>query len=138
MGKVYAEITLTNATDIEDAERYIIGEEEIRQFNTRVLVDCGSELLCINEMIQSVLGLRFREKRRFILADNGVSQELNVVGPVEVRFQNRSTLCEAIVLPENTECMLGSIPMEAMDVLIHPSGHELIAHPEHIKAMLRL
>lgn len=138
MGKVYAEVNLTNATDIENAERYIIGEEEIRRFNTTMLVDSGSELLCINETIQSVLGLRLREKRRFFLADDGVSQELNIVGPVEVRFQNRSTVCEAIVLPGNTECLLGSIPMEAMDVLIHPSRHELIAHPDHIKAMLRL
>lgn len=49
------------------------------------------------------------------LADNSVI-ELEIVGPVEIRFANRRTTQEAMVLPGNAEVRLGAIPMEAMDV----------------------
>jgi hypothetical protein len=35
------------------------------------------------------------------------------------------------VLPGNAEVLLGSIPMEDLDVLIHPLRQELIVNPEH-------
>jgi hypothetical protein len=57
--------------------------------------------------------------------------EYDVVGPIEVRFKNRDTVCNALVLPGDSEPLLGAIPMEEMDVLIHPLRQELIVNPEH-------
>jgi hypothetical protein len=37
-----------------------------------------------------------------------------------------------MVLPGNSEVLLGAIPLEDMDVLIHPQGQELIVNPEHL------
>jgi len=54
-----------------------------------------------------------------------------VVAPVELRFKNRATTCRAIVLPGDSEPLLGAIPMEDMDVLIHPLRQELILNPDH-------
>jgi hypothetical protein len=50
---------------------------------------------------------------------------------VEVRFKNRQTTCRAMVLPDDSEPLLGAIPLEDMDVLIHPQRQELIMHPDH-------
>jgi hypothetical protein len=36
-----------------------------------------------------------------------------------------------MVLPGNSEPLLGAIPLEDMDVLVHPSRQELIVNPEH-------
>jgi len=36
-----------------------------------------------------------------------------------------------MVLPGDAEVLLGAIPMEDMDVLIHPLRQELIVNPEH-------
>ena len=39
----------------------------------------------------------------------------------------------------DTEPLLGAIPMEEMDVLIHPLRQELIVNPEHLNyAVLKM
>ena len=38
-----------------------------------------------------------------------------------------------MVLPGENEPLLGAIPFEAMDVLIHPYRQELIVSPEQLK-----
>lgn len=64
------------------------------------------------------------------MADGHV-EEHDVVGPIVVKFKNRQAVCNAIVLPGNNEPLLGAIPMEEMDVLIHPQRNELIVNPKH-------
>lgn len=138
MGVVYAEIELINSEDKGFARRHIIGEEEIRRTRVTMLVDSGAWMMCINENIQSVLQLPFVEQRTHQLA-NGVMATHDVVGPVEVKFANRKALCSALVLPGDSEPLLGAIPMEEMDVLIHPKRQELIVNPKHPEyAVLRL
>lgn len=58
-------------------------------------------------------------------------KEFDVVSPIELRFKNRQTTCGAMVLPGDSEVLLGAIPLEDMDVLIHPLRNELIVNPEH-------
>jgi hypothetical protein len=138
MGYVHAEIGLTSCEDQTLARNFIIGEDEIRSIRIRMLVDSGAWMLCINENIQTILQLPYIGERSFQLA-NGEWVTHNVVGPVEVRFANRQSSCNALVLPGDSEPLLGAIPREEMDVLIHPLRQELIvnpAHPEH--AVLRL
>jgi clan AA aspartic protease len=130
MGQVYAEIELINGDDLAFARRKIIGEEEVKRIIITALVDTGAAMLCINENIQEYLQLPFVETRRLQLADGNIV-ECDVVENVKVRFKNRSTLCRAIVLPRDAEPLLGVIPLEDMDVLIHPLRQELIEHPDH-------
>ena len=130
MGLVYADITLINAGDIEMAKRNIIGEDEIKQMTVHMLVDTGAYMMHINETIQKQLNLSFIEKRKAILADGSV-KEYDVVGPIMVKFKNRTATCSAMVLEGSSEPLLGAIPMEEMDVLIHPQRQELIVNPEH-------
>lgn len=130
MGLVYAEIELINGGDLEMARRNIIGEEEVKRMTVSALVDTGSYMLCINENIQEQLQLPVVEKRKAQLA-NGEIVQCDVVAPVELRFKNRATTCRAMVLPGNNEVLLGAIPLEDMDVLIHPLRQELIVNPDH-------
>ena len=130
MGLVYADIELINGGDIEMARRYIIGEEEIKRMSLNVLVDTGNYMLCINKSIQEQLQFPVVEKRKAQLANSEIV-ECDVVSMVEVKFKNRRTMCNAMVLPGDSEPLLGTIPMEDMDVLIHPLRQELIVNPEH-------
>ncbi len=130
MGLVYADIELINANDIELARRHFIGDDEIKSIRITALVDTGSYMLAINEAIQEVLQLPVVEKRRALTADDRVI-ECDVVSPIEMRFKNRRYSGNAIVLPGESEPLLGAIPMEDMDVLIHPLRQELIVNPEH-------
>jgi clan AA aspartic protease len=104
--------------------------DEIKKIRITALADTGAIFLCINENIQEYLQLPVMENRRFQLADGKTAQYL-VVGPVDIRFQNRQASCDAIVLPGDAEPLLGCIPMEAMDVLIDPLRQELVVNPKH-------
>jgi clan AA aspartic protease len=130
MGLTYADIELINADDIALAKRHIIGQEEIKRLNINILVDTGAYNLCINESIQAQLELPFIEKRKGQLA-NGSIEEYDFVGPVVLKFKNRQTVCNALVMQGDNEPLLGAIPLEDMDVLIHPLKQELIVNPEH-------
>lgn len=95
-----------------------------------MLVDTGAYMLGISETIKEQLDLPFIEKRRLVLADGSI-KEFDVVGPVSVKFKNRTAGCNAVVLSDTNESILGAIPMEEMDVLIHPLRQELIVNPDH-------
>ena len=130
MGHVYADIELINGDDLVLAANYVIGEEEIKRIQISAMVDTGAIMLCINENIQEQLQLPIVETRKAQLA-TGQIVECPVVKNVEVRFKNRQTTCRAMVLPGDSEPLLGAIPLEDMDVLVHPQRQELIVHPDH-------
>ena len=130
MGLVYADVELINRDDLTKARLHIIGEEEIRRLPVKMLVDTGSYMLAINESIQEQMEFPVVEKRKAQLA-NGHVIDCDVVASVELKFKNRRTNCNAIVLPGDSEPLLGAIPLEDMDVLIHPLRQELIVNPDH-------
>ena len=86
-------------------------------------------MLCINESIAHQLGLRTLDEQDAQLAD-GTFQTFKIAGPVEIRFGNRRTHQDAMVLPRDAEVLLGAIPVEDMDVVIDPLAQKLIPHPD--------
>jgi len=138
MGMVYAEIELINSTDMALARRHIIGEEEVRSTRVRMVVDTGSWLMAINESIREHLDLPVVYRETLAMA-NGQPITRDVVGPIEVRFENRRSVCNAFVLPGDSEPLLGAIPMEEMDLLVNPKRQELVLNPEYpYNGILRL
>jgi clan AA aspartic protease len=130
MGLVYAKIKLTNADDMALVKRNYLKKEEVRSLSIAAMVDSGAYMLAINQTIKAQLGLDVIDKRTAQLAD-GSTINLDIVGPIEVRFENRMAMCNAMVLPGDSEMLLGAIPMEEMDVLIHPNQNKLIVNPLH-------
>lgn len=130
MGLVHADIELINAIDQESVRRGQIDQDEVRSIKVRAMVDTGCLYMAINENIQELLQLPVVGKKTVQLA-NGHKVECDLVFPVEIRFKNRIARCSAIVLPEDSEPLLGAIPLEEMDVLVHPQRQELIVNPEH-------
>ena len=130
MGLVYAEIELINAGDLALARRNMLDIDEVKKMNVEMLVDSGSYYMCINETVKELIDLNILEKRKWQLA-NGQIVEYEVVGPIEVKFKNRRCHVDAMVLPGDSEMLLGAIPKEDMDVLIHPLRQELVVNPEH-------
>lgn len=130
MGLVHAEIEIINGGDIEMVRRNLMDKDEIRRMSVTMLVDSGAYNLCINEVIQEQMEFPIVEKRKAQMG-NGSIEEFDVVGNVEVRFKNRATTCRAMVLPGDSEPLFGAIPMEDMDLIIHPLKQELLVNPEH-------
>ena len=128
MGLVYAEIELINNFDLELNRRGMLADSEIRSTRHRALVDSGAFDLVINEDVRQQLDVPVLEQRTIWLADD-TTRQVDMVGPIEVRFQNRSATVRAIVLPGSGEVLLGAIPMEVLDVVIDPRGERLIVNP---------
>jgi len=130
MGSVYAEIELINAVDFGMAKRHQLDQDEVKKLRVTMLVDSGAWMMAINESIQEQLDLPLIEKRKVQLADSRIV-EYPVVGPIIIKFENRTATANAFVLQGDSEPLLGAIPMEEMDVLINPARRELIVNPEH-------
>jgi len=130
MGLIYADIELTNCDDQALARRGYLAESQIKKMKTSALVDSGAYMLSINEQIKTQLDLPVLEEQTVELAD-GSLKKVEIVGPVDIRFENRQTTSRAVVLPHSNDVLLGSIPMEDMDVLIDPKRQKLIVNPAH-------
>ncbi|MCU0374459.1 MAG: retropepsin-like domain-containing protein [Chitinophagaceae bacterium] len=108
MGTVYADIELINADDLALVRRHMMDKDEVKRIVVNMLVDSGAYMMAINESIQEQLDLPFIDTRKSIMADGSIVEH-RVVGPIIVKFKNRTTTCNALVLPGNTEPLLGAI-----------------------------
>jgi clan AA aspartic protease len=127
---VYADIELLNGGDTELNRRGLLGEDEIRRIVVNMTVDSGAIMLSINEEIRQALGLPVIDYRPSQLAD-GTRIELPVAGSVIVRYAGRFCTTNALVLPGDSDPLLGAIPMEEMDLWISPARNILTpVHPE--------
>jgi clan AA aspartic protease len=127
MSVVYTEITLKNVADIILAEKGYIKENEIRQMAVQSIVDTGAWTLVINNEIRDKLGLRDSGVGEATLAD-GQNGEYPMAGPLEVWWKNRHLICEALVLPDAPDVLLGAWVLEGMDWTINPKRELVGVH----------
>ena len=117
MGLVHAEIELFNPS-----------ADELKPITVTALVDNGSAWLVVPQHVANQLNLLVLEQREVTLAD-GAKKVVDYAGPVRLRFDNRNALTGALVMGD--EVLLGAIPMEDMDLIIHPLRRLLIANPKN-------
>ena len=117
MGLTYAALKLTNLFTNQ-------------QVQVNALVDTGATFMCVTEEIALQLGFDITEVRQqtVILAD-GHQRKVPKIAPIEIVFENRSYVTEAVVL--GNEPLLGVIPLEAMDLVVDPRQQALIVNPQH-------
>lgn len=115
MGLVYANIRLSNP---------VLAQQQ--PVEATCLVDSGATYLCIPPHVALQLGVSELQKREVTLADGSVKL-VPYVGPIKVEFDNRLCFTGAMVLGD--QCLLGAIPMEDMDLVIHPRLLKLSVDP---------
>ncbi|MFN0030592.1 MAG: clan AA aspartic protease [Flavobacteriales bacterium] len=115
MGLVFSKIILSNPV-----------HPELQSLDVKCLVDSGSTYLCIPEHISNQLKLVALDEREAELAD-GSMKLMKYVGPIKVQFENR--LCFVGAMVTGNEVLLGAIPMEDMDLIIHPKLLKLSVNP---------
>jgi len=99
-----------------------------RTFKTKSLVDSGAVFFTIPEHIAVQLGFDLTEvsMREVVLAD-GSRKMVPMVGPLRVRFADR--YCDLSALVMGDEPLFGAVPMEMMDLVLHPASQTLIVNP---------
>jgi len=116
MGYVLAEIKLKNPR-----------LPQLNSITVNARVDTGALMLCIPEHIALQLQLESNSQREVTVA-NGQKQMVSYVGPIEVLFENRNCFVGALVLGD--EVLLGSVPMEDMDLVVYPIQRKLVVNPD--------
>jgi hypothetical protein len=67
-------------------------------------------------------------ERREVTVANGKKEVVPYVGPIKVTCLGRSCYTGALVLGDRT--LLGSVPMEDMDLVISPTKQQVTVNPE--------
>lgn len=116
MGLVYSEITLSNPV-----------KSDLMPLTIRCLADTGSTYLVLPQHIATQLQLNALETREATTAD-GSSHTVPYAGPVKITFQNRNCFVGALIMGD--EVLLGAVPMEDMDLVVHPKLLKLTVNPE--------
>jgi clan AA aspartic protease len=125
MGLVHADITLKNAEDMVIAKKGFLPNHEIRQTTVNALVDSGAWTMVINEATREILGLDAEKTVPGTLAD-GTKSEYKLSSQLEISWNNRQFICQAVIVPNADENLLGALPLEAMDLMINPCSQELV------------
>jgi clan AA aspartic protease len=125
MSTVKTKTTLKTATDVEMAQRGHIADVQVRTLTVEALADTGAWTLVIDENICQKLGLRLKGPEPGVLA-NGSTVIYQITDGVEVHWKDRQTICPALVVPGADEILFGALPMEGMDLIVHPRKEEVI------------
>ena len=127
MSIVHTELTLKNMMDVGDAMRGLIEEDKIRQMTVETIVDTGAWTLIINEETRKKLGLLDRGLGEATLAD-GQKGEFPMAGPIEIWWKKRNLVCNALVLPDAPDILLGAWILEGLDLTVNPKRELVGVH----------
>ena len=117
MGLTYASLRLTNLFNRQSVQ-------------VNALVGTGATFMYVTEEVAVQLGFDITEvsQQTVTLAD-GHHRKVPKIAPIEIAFENRSYVTEAVVL--GNEPLLGVIPLEAMDLVIDARSQTLVVNPQH-------
>ena len=118
MGLVRTTLTLANPK-----------RPDLAPLEVEALVDTGAVHLCIPERVAIQLDLDEVERREVTVADGSIHL-VPYVGPIVTEFRRRHCFTGAMVLGD--EVLLGSIPMEDMDLVVQPLTREVIPNPRSL------
>lgn len=116
MGLIFTSISLSNPVN-----------PVLQAIEASALVDTGALHLCIPEHVAIQLNLLELEKREVTIAD-GSKKLCSYVGPIKVAIGDRSCFTGALVLGDSV--LLGAIPMEDMDLVVHPTRRKVVPNPD--------
>ena len=116
MGITHAEITLENI-------------QLKRKLEVTTLVDSGAVFMTLPQHTAVQLGFDLDEvgTREAVLAD-GSRKRVPMIGPLRVHFGERFCDLSALVLGD--EPLFGAVPMEMMDLVLHPARQTLTVNPD--------
>ncbi len=115
MGLSYADINVENLF-------------QKRRMAVKALIDSGSVFFTVPEHLALQLGFDSTEvsTREVILAD-GSRKAVPMIGPLRVHFADR--YCDLSALVMGDEPLFGAVPMEMMDLILHPASQTLSVNP---------
>jgi len=130
MGKVVVTAMIENLTDLLDAERGLLTDDQVRRIEVHdAVVDTGATTLLLPTRMIAALGLkplRVRHSRGL-----GGDFLLPVHGTVRLTIQGRGCPLDVGEIGDEYPVLIGQIPLEALDWVVDAKGQQLIGNPDH-------
>lgn len=117
MGLCHADIEISN-----------VRNGDLSPLVVKSFVDTGAVHLRVPEQLAVRLGLDLQGDKREVTSTSGERKLCPYVGPLQVAFGDRKCFVGAVVLGD--EVVLGAIPMDDMDLIVHPARQEVVANPD--------
>jgi clan AA aspartic protease len=112
VGHIHADVRLTN---------YYRG----KSVTVRALVDTGTTEFLVTPQIARDLGFDLEEAgRKYVTVADGRRLYVPRLLGIQIHFEDRDYLTEALVM--GTECLIGVVPLEVMDLIIDPKLQRLV------------
>ena len=115
MGYLVTEVELSNPL-----------QPDRRPVRVNARADTGSLMLCVPDTVARQLDVALESTRDVEVAD-GRQAKVPYVGPVRVRFGDRTCFVGALVM--GTEVLLGAVPMNDMDLVVNPKLGQVTVNP---------
>ena len=112
VGHIHADVRLTNYY----ADKSV---------TVRALIDTGTTEFFVTPEIARELGFDLEEVgRKYVTVADGRRVYVPRLLGVQIHFEDRNYLTEALVM--GTECLIGVVPLEVMDLIIDPKLQRLV------------
>ena len=99
---------------------------EVPAIEVEAAADLTAMHICIPRHLANQLRLEQRDQRE-VTIDDGTTQQVPYVGPLEIRFKNRVGLAGAIIV--GNQLVLGAMAMADMDLVVMPKDRKIDVNP---------
>jgi hypothetical protein len=125
MGTVIEQITLTNCREEGQANDGFIPKSQVKTLTVNAVVDTGADTMVINDKLCKALDLKTEgQSWARMVGQNKIGYERSE--PVRIQWHDRQSVCSAYVIADSDDILLGAIPLEDMDLMVHPKERRLV------------
>jgi hypothetical protein len=137
MSEVRTEVTMINIGAQNDAKRGDIPLDQVRRLTVNAAADTGAWTR--QPRLALIINEETREKPGLLVEKTGEGTVPGrITEPIRVYWQNRRTTCEAVVFPGEEDILLGTLPLEGMDLMVHPLRQEVIGtHGDRARSVVK-
>jgi clan AA aspartic protease len=130
MGRVTVKARIENLADLYEVRKGERTAEEVRAIEVdHALVDTGAYMLFVPRKLIKQLGLK-KFKTRSMRTAAGPAKT-GVYEAVRLTIQGRECTIDVAEVPNDCPVLIGQIPLEMLDFVVHPRKQELVGNPEH-------
>jgi clan AA aspartic protease len=123
-------VVIENQYDLYEVSQGRRSPDEVRRVEVPdALVDTGAKMLSLPKRMIEALGLQFLQERQVITTAGPT--RCATYGLVRLSMLGREAPLDVAASPDERPVLIGSIPLEQLDLVVDPTGQRLMGDPFH-------
>jgi predicted aspartyl protease len=130
MGRVTTAAVIENLGDLYAVNQGFKQPEQVRRITVAdALVDTGAMVLSLPSRLIKQLGLNAVTPKETMTA--GGPRQTTMYEAVRLTIQDRFCSVDVLEVPDNVPVLIGQVPLEVLDFVVHPQKQQLVGNPAH-------